>query len=391
MAHIRHGFQGSSQPWSSSNATVSKKTAEYWASPEGIEALKRRQEEDLALLEELADLEEEDLAEQRRRQKQQRGRRTATKARRSEKAAAALSEDGFALHPLDEADDSATWRSLAQFLLTSDPAQLGKGKDATRSFGEYNELRLVSAWKIEHPRSQERFNAARKHVIEDMELLSRKGVHPFGALPGGLPVATTAAAAAFDPESRASEAFCLHGTSAPALLSLLANGVNERYSGSNAGTSFGDGIYLAEDVAKSDQYCAPDAAYDPTSELHRRLYGDSHRHRGCVFYVLVCRVLLGYPARTQQAGQNAFHMETGEPLFPVSFRELANIPNVSPPKSYHSLIVERGAGHVRYREFILFHGEYVYPEYLLAYHRCFNDTALTAPAATPNTDGCAVC
>ena len=217
------------------DAYMSKKTAEYWASPEGIEALKRRQEEDLALLEELADLEEEDLAEQRRRQKQQRGRRTATKARRSEKAAAALSEDGFALHPLDEADDSATWRSLAQFLLTSDPAQLGKGKDVTRSFGEYNELRLVSAWKIEHPRSQERFNAARKHVIEDMELLSRKGVHPFGALPGGLPVATTAAAAAFDPESRASEAFCLHGTSAPALLSLLANGVNERYSGSNAG------------------------------------------------------------------------------------------------------------------------------------------------------------
>jgi len=106
-----------------------------------------------------------------------------------------------------------------------------------------------------------------------MELLSRKGVHPFGALPGGLPVATTAAAAAFDPESRASEAFCLHGTSAPALLSLLANGVNERYSGSNAGTAFGDGIYLAEGVAKSDQYCAPDAAYDPTSELHRRLYG----------------------------------------------------------------------------------------------------------------------
>jgi len=76
-----------------------KKTAEYWASPEGIEALKRRREED--------------RAEQRRRQKQQRGRRTATKARRSEKAAAALSEDGFALHPLDEADDSATWRSLA--------------------------------------------------------------------------------------------------------------------------------------------------------------------------------------------------------------------------------------------------------------------------------------
>ena len=39
--------------------------------------------------------------------------------------------------------------------------------------------------------------------------------------------------------------------------------------------------------------------------------------------------------------------------------------------NYHSLIVERDQG-LRYREFILFHGEYVYPEYLLllAYRRC---------------------
>jgi len=103
------------------DAYTSKKTAKFWDSPEGIEVLKRRREED--------------LAEQRRRQKQQQAKSTAAKARRSEKAAAALREDGFALQPLDEADDSATWRSLAQFLLTSDPAHLGTGKDVTRSFG----------------------------------------------------------------------------------------------------------------------------------------------------------------------------------------------------------------------------------------------------------------
>ena len=72
-------------------------------------------------------------------------------------------------------------------------------------------------------------------------------------------------------------------------------------------------------------------------------------------------------------------METGECLFPVSFRELANIPNVTPPKNYHSLIAELGTTIVRYREFILFHGEQVCPEYLLAYHRCHNGDVVTGP------------
>lgn len=279
------------------------------------------------------------------------------------------------MHPLDERE--TTWHALTQFLRTSDAAQLGKGKDVTRKFGEYNELRLASAWRIEHPSARELFDAAKKHVFDDMKLLDRKGVHNLGASPRGLPVATASAAAGFKLTETVSESFCLHGTSAPALLSLLTNGLNERYSGSNAGTAFGDGIYLAEDVAKSDQYAVPDVAYDGSSDLHRRLYGNSHRHKGSVFYVLVCRVVLGYPARTQQAGKDATHMETGERLFPLSFRELAHIPKLSPPKNYHSLIVERGQG-LRYREFILFHGEYVYPEYLLAYHRCFNGTALPA-------------
>ena len=139
-----------------------------------------------------------------------------------------------------------------------------------------------------------------------------------------------------------------------------------------------------------------------------RLYGASYRHQGSVFYVLVCRALLGYPARTTQHGTAASHMETGEPLFPISFRELAVIPDVSPPMFYHSLIAERGPGHLRYREFILFHGasqtrrniamqaqtrhnltfraetcagEYVCPEYLIAYHRCLDGKVVPAPGA----------
>lgn len=62
----------------------------------------------------------------------------------------------------------------------------------------------------------------------------------------------------------------------------------------------------------------------------------------------------------------------------MSCRELAPIPNVQPPIPYHSLIAEKGRGLVRYREFILFHGEYVLPEFLLAYHRCCNGSVVPA-------------
>ena len=50
-------------------------------------------------------------------------------------------------------------------------------------------------------------------------------------------------------------------------------------------------------------------------------------------------------------------------------RELACVPMVSPPIHYHALIGEKGPGHLRHREIVLFHGEYLYPEYLLGVQR----------------------
>ena len=174
----------------------------------------------------------------------------------------------------------------------------------------------------------------------------------------------------FQRSQDANEAILLHGTSPDKLLSLLANGLNERFSGTNAGTAFGDGIYLAEDVGKTDQYVSADTSYNPSSKLHKRLYGtNTCVHPGNVFYVLACRVALGHPVRTQETGQAARAMDGGHAIFPVSFRELAPVPNVSPPIHYHSLIAERGGAIMRYREFVVFNGQYVYPEYLLAYQR----------------------
>ena len=65
--------------------------------------------------------------------------------------------------------------------------------------------------------------------------------------------------------------------------------MNERFSGTGAGTAFGDGVYLAEDAGKTDQYVGPDSAYDPSSELHKWLYSETVPHPEDVLYVLVVR------------------------------------------------------------------------------------------------------
>ena len=64
------------------------------------------------------------------------------------------------------------------------------------------------------------------------------------------------------------------------------------------------------------------------------------------------------------------HPLSGHEVFPISFRELDTVAGVSPPVHHHSLLApDPTPSQVRYREFIVFHSEYIYPEYLLAYQR----------------------
>ena len=62
-------------------------------------------------------------------------------------------------------------------------------------------------------------------------------------------------------------------------------------------------------------------------------------------------------------------LDDGQPLFPVSFRELNHIPNVEPPMLHHSLIAELIDVGKRYRELVVFHGEQICTRYLIAYQR----------------------
>jgi hypothetical protein len=298
----------------------------------------------------------------------------------AEKARLALQEDGFALQALLPGTDACLLRSLEALLQTEHPEWLGKGKDVSRKYGPYDSLKLACAWKVDHPRNLDKYTTGVKRVQEELELLEKKGKN-VSYVPG-LPVKTDRVRG-LTPSEACNEVILLHGTGPERMLALLSTGLNERYSGTGAGTAFGDGVYLAEDVGKTDQYVCADSAYDPSSELHKRLYGRTVRHPGDVFYVLVVRAALGYPVRTQWTLDNSTEAKTHElraarvksmdnnaPVFPINCRELSAVPGVTPPICHHSLIAELGQVIDRYREFVLFHGDYVHIDYVLAYHRC---------------------
>ena len=282
----------------------------------------------------------------------------------------AAESSGFSLRLLDaDKGDDGDLLTALQALLVTNRTWLGKGKDAQRKW-IYDNLQLKAAWSVEHNASQASYCAGLTRITNEVEMFTIQGV---SSTPGSVRRDEV-----FHCNAHVNETMLLHGLPPEQLLSVLSNGPNERFSGSNAGTAFGDGIYLAEDSGKSDQYSTVDQAYDADSELHQRLY-QTINHPGNVFYVLVCRTVLGHSVRTLEFGKRATSMDTGKAIFPVSFRELAYVPGVSPPKFYHSLIGELGDVLQRYREFILFHGDQVKVEYLVAYQRYHGNVTVQMP------------
>jgi len=101
------------------------------------------------------------------------------------------------------------------------------------------------------------------------------------------------------------------------------------------------------------------------------LYRDGVGHEGSVFYCFVARATLGAAIFTAD-GENSLH-SPHQPIYVSSDkRELSVIPGSVPSTHYHALVAEAGKGHKveRHREFIIFEGDRVQLEYLLAFQRC---------------------
>jgi len=256
--------------------------------------------------------------------------------------------------------DNDVVMSLLRKLLETDGSKLGKGRDVVEK-DDYSRLVLAHAWRIENPRLWRRYAIERQGVCDEIR---QSGLKPprvklrgdFWRAGSKLPEKLM---------EEVNEVRLLHGTKPQNVRTLLTNGLNERFSGG----MFGCGSYLAEDAGKNDQYCTKDAgARRPLQDLHRRLYRDGVEHPGDVFYLFLCRVVMGVFVRSQTGDGNAKSMDGGRPVFATEQRrELA--PIGGGPCHYHSLLVELGGQISRYREIVQFHDARIYPEYLLAYQR----------------------
>ena len=140
---------------------------------------------------------------------------------------------------------------------------------------------------------------------------------------------------------------------------------------------FGEGVYLADDGAKADQYTREadtsiQAGGSPLAALHTLLYPDGSLPARGVNYAFLCRVGLGCTIRTKD-GRSCLDpgAATDDKLFATSRRkQLGEIAGCTEPKvPYHSLLAELGVNVARFREVVVFDGARVYPEYLIAYSR----------------------
>ena len=146
---------------------------------------------------------------------------------------------------------------------------------------------------------------------------------------------------------------------------MLTNGPSDKFSDG----LFGQGVYMAENACKTDQYTTKDSAYGGAlRELHGHLYAHGVQHPQMpVYYLILCRVVMGVPVSTRDGQTDA----AGASIWSMPDRELSTIGGTS--TFYHSLVAEAGQGAQytlhRHREFLQYHQNRIYPAYVLAYHR----------------------
>eukprot|EP00929_Paragymnodinium_shiwhaense_P062697 TRINITY_DN31300_c0_g3_i1.p1 TRINITY_DN31300_c0_g3~~TRINITY_DN31300_c0_g3_i1.p1 ORF type:complete len:1166 (-),score=232.78 TRINITY_DN31300_c0_g3_i1:168-3665(-) len=139
-------------------------------------------------------------------------------------------------------------------------------------------------------------------------------------------------AALGEPDTSANENWLFHGTSAAGVQGIAHKDFRLDLAGSNRGTLYGKGLYLAECCSKADEYAEAD-------------------EEG-ICRMLVCRASLG-----RILVDSAAKPDSQELMQRVS------------SEGYDSLCGDRWAAVGTYREFVLFNQGLVYPAYIILYKR----------------------
>eukprot|EP00397_Hematodinium_sp_SG-2012_P005639 GEMP01005661.1.p1 GENE.GEMP01005661.1~~GEMP01005661.1.p1 ORF type:complete len:1017 (+),score=181.47 GEMP01005661.1:177-3227(+) len=276
------------------------------------------------------------------------------------------------IYPIDK--NGSLFQVFRHLIVTDDPKSLNKGRDVVER-GDYTFLDLVGVWRIENSLLWQNYATERRSI---RKILGERNVkcppfqirENFGRALAHLPGAELL-------YRDINEVYLLHGTGPDIVLSISTYGINERFT---TVALFGKGSYFAEDSGKNDQYVRGDSTLGAYPELHRRLFpigGDysfpEYPYKG--YYLVLCRIVLGYAVRVKCSNAQRKEMvnidnEAGPIFATADQRELAPIPGIdNPPIFYHSLVAERGAAILRFREMVQFHSARIYPEYLICYTR----------------------
>eukprot|EP00446_Apocalathium_sp_SHHI-4_P010767 CAMPEP_0177161582 /NCGR_PEP_ID=MMETSP0367-20130122/5439_1 /TAXON_ID=447022 ORGANISM="Scrippsiella hangoei-like, Strain SHHI-4" /NCGR_SAMPLE_ID=MMETSP0367 /ASSEMBLY_ACC=CAM_ASM_000362 /LENGTH=350 /DNA_ID=CAMNT_0018607317 /DNA_START=1 /DNA_END=1053 /DNA_ORIENTATION=- len=133
------------------------------------------------------------------------------------------------------------------------------------------------------------------------------------------------------------EFYLFHGTRPTAARAICDNDFLINMAGTNAGTLYGPGIYLAEASSKSDEYSGED-----TTGIFQGLYA-----------MLVCRVTCGNINYTDEVAPDVQGL----------------VDSILKVGSHHAVLGDREKCRGTYKEFIVFNEKQAYPEYVILYRR----------------------
>jgi len=299
------------------------------------------------------------------------------------------------VHILPVHEDSATMKTINEFLHVTQRFQLGKGSD-TADYPTYLGLGVVGAWKINNTGLSTQFEAMKKQMHEYMPNGAPTKVwvpltDDYAPIPESEPL-----------DSRINEKYFYHGTQASTILKIACNGFHDGKG------LLGFGTYLADMPEKSDQYATdPSAEKDRTMKDYSTESSPYRRAKGDVFYALIVRSLLGNSfvgtcgcsncpelahhcrrcGRVKQVQTGSFidvHIG-GHGIGPMAHnvtymegqeRPFKRYAAADGPAVYHSLYVQKKANSCigRFNEAVVpdENEGLLYPEFIVAYQRCRN-------------------
>jgi len=271
-----------------------------------------------------------------------------------------LNEQGWALKTVD----AATEHILRKLLQVQNPKSLGVGRDAKAYKRNYSKLDFYFAWQVVSPERKETYGVQRCALARDCNRVHKQGIRVTQVISK-----LNVFAQGLQDPLQDNEGWFLHGTKPETVLAILSSGLNERMCKG----MFGKGVYFAEDIEKADQYTTPDSKYNAPGleELHLRLFrpGVVRHPSDDIFYAFVVRAHAGVPVITKDGKTDVNGSLESIWASSSECRELAEVPHVTPPLRYHSVVVEIGGKVSRFREFVHFNSSRFSVEYLIAYQR----------------------